>query len=59
MIYVLVVVSYFSGMTSGQTVTFQEFNTKLACENVLIFLKENRFSRYSHDNYKFVCVPKG
>jgi hypothetical protein len=59
MIYVLIVVSYFSGYQNGQTVTFQEFNSKQACESAVIFLKENRYSRYSHDNYKLICVPKG
>jgi len=60
MIYVLVVVSYFSGAGgNGQTVTFQEFNNYDACVYALKFLEEKKYSRYSHDNYKIACLPKG
>jgi hypothetical protein len=60
MIYVLVVVSYFSGAGGqGQTVSFQEFNSRDACEIAQAFLRENKYSRYSHDHYKTACIHKG
>lgn len=59
MIYVLIVVSYLVGSQNGQTVSFQEFNSKEACEYAMMFIKENRYSRYSHDHYKIACLAKG
>lgn len=59
MLYVLIVVSYFAGNMNGQTVQFQEFNTLETCEDARKFLIENRYSRYTHDNYKIACLPKG
>jgi hypothetical protein len=59
MIYVLIIVSYFSGNGGfGQTVTFQEFNNKEACEYALKFFEEKKQGR-SWDYYKLSCVPKG
>jgi hypothetical protein len=61
MIYVLIVVSYFAGNGgNGQTVTFQEFNSKEACLYALKFVEEKKHVRYnSWDQYKLTCVPKG
>jgi hypothetical protein len=60
MIYVLIVVSYFSGNGgNGQTVTFQEFNTIQACEFALRVIEEKKHGRYTWDQYKLSCVPKG
>jgi len=59
MIYVLVVVSYFGGTHNGQSVTFQEFNNYDACILAKNFIEEKKYSRWSHDNYKLACLPKG
>jgi predicted DNA-binding WGR domain protein len=60
MIYVLIVVSYFSGAGgNGQTVTFQEFNTQEACHLALKVVEEKKKPGYAWDNYKLTCVPKG
>lgn len=59
MIYVLIVVSYFAGNGgNGQTVTFQEFNSKEACEVAVKILEEKKF-RNVWDTYKLSCIPKG
>lgn len=60
MIYVLIVVSYFSGAGgNGQTVTFQEFNTQQACMLALKVIEEKKKPSFAWDNYKLTCVPKG
>lgn len=59
MIYVLIVVSYFAGTHNGQYVTFQEFNDYESCIYALKVIEEKKHSRFSHDNYKVTCVPKG
>jgi hypothetical protein len=59
MIYVLIVVSYFSGYQNGQTVTFQEFNSLEMCQLASRFIEEKKIRGYSWDNYKLTCIPKG
>jgi hypothetical protein len=60
MIYVLIVVTYFSGNAgNGQNVKFQEFNTYESCLYALKFIEEKKYGRGIWDNYKLACVPKG
>lgn len=60
MIYILIVVSYFAGAGgNGQTVSFQEFNNHEACMYALKVIEEKKHGKYTWDNYKLTCVPKG
>lgn len=58
MIYVLIVISYFSGNGgNGQTVSFQEFESYEACVYASKAIEEKK-KGYTWDNYKLTCVPK-
>ena len=60
MIYVLIVITYFSGNAgNGQNVQFQEFNNYESCMYALKFIEERKYGRGLWDQYKLACVPKG